>query len=1297
MNVIVTWDGDKIGRMVGRARLADEIEEVRKVGQAIDAGNRAMKAWVENNGGSLIEMGGDEGSAELPASKLSELPKIRAQYASAVGSTVSVGVGTKMSEADRALIAAKLQGGDRIILYTPEVDDIIEKLKKEQSEAEKLSEAYLQPMEKSWKPTVIPGGGGQPQEPQAPDYLQGLEPIDGMPDTIHSPPSVDSAVWRQTSGIRGKKDHLQKLGAIYLGVGTGPSREIHFRGTLDQARGAAQAGQVKFLGYDPRYFDPLRELVPDAPHSYTWALHPHPAGTEIRGYQDPKPQTPFEARRWERERDELVTKIREAGRAMNKPKLAVVPDPIDKAELSGKTRQPQVSEPQDSESGLAKAQPGANDGAHAGFSGAMRPAAPTIQKPKAEGSEHSQGEAALGVAEDAPPPPEATNSASQFEDEFHRAAAEQEGRDGGQPPAPSQDQLRAQVVQVLQALKQQMPVLEQVKQSAPETYQAVMQLTQAVIVMARQMNGDNPGQQGARETSDRAASNAQIEIPLPPEEGEEEESKGEDTKKSEVTFESESEKIKENRKSGKAAKPHDFKAAQWTHSNGHPRCIICGDEERTDGKCRPNLEKAIKSRFTEAAFLHKPTGKVITTGYRHDLDHPDVDMKAFGRGEYEDGFVDRQGKFYDRAQALATVKEKKPNLQLPTEELHSDDLDLPLGGKGTWDPVAQAFRKGEIDLQKMAIKDIQPSENGDYSHMLTPEHRAAGYGLTVSPQDRVKNGNTEKWLRAEVTIDGQPVGGVAGQIHGDRLAIATGLITEAARGQGLGSAAYEALYGHAFHVHGVRQVYGDIHSSMASRVHEKVSGKHGLTYKPSANNSYNEDLDGDDGDTDNRFGPYHYALKAEKTWRSNDGGAVPSANHPDRKAWDRKYGQQVKQTFGHMGELRRVRVKMDQLAHMSSGNVVRAKPRLGMYQRMLAAGDRLPPLVIRRNGQMFDIIDGSHRVAAALSRGLDHHVFDAYELTPKTGLVRKAEDEEKDNWHNCEEHGHCWGTEDTKDFCLLCGETQEELQDDLKKADEDLGGESASAGPRPSHPGGEHVRKALDAMHAEIDHRYNHIHHHAAQQGIDPDDYDTSDHSMVPEHCARCQAFPIEQDEIGRCTSTAATLAKQLGGKVVGYKEAPAAGAQVGEGDGEGGHDFALIGGRYIADWWANSYYGHPDLHDTQDPKQQDTIQQLYGDPKHWVTSYDFEADPNLAHYWEKESPLGKASLATNRAPAQRHHVMLPVGSKKDPGPTAGTREAGKQKVLHPETGKQGWISARAGQVLSEDGHAISARNPKGK
>ena len=57
----------------------------------------------------------------------------------------------------------------------------------------------------------------------------------------------------------------------------------------------------------------------------------------------------------------------------------------------------------------------------------------------------------------------------------------------------------------------------------------------------------------------------------------------------EKEYQEETKLIRENRK--KAKYPHKFKAAKYTWPNGHPRCIICGQEEMIDGECEKPLEK----------------------------------------------------------------------------------------------------------------------------------------------------------------------------------------------------------------------------------------------------------------------------------------------------------------------------------------------------------------------------------------------------------------------------------------------------------------------------------------------------------------------------------------------------------------------------------------------------------------------------------------------------------------------------------------------------------------------------------
>ena len=82
-----------------------------------------------------------------------------------------------------------------------------------------------------------------------------------------------------------------------------------------------------------------------------------------------------------------------------------------------------------------------------------------------------------------------------------------------------------------------------------------------------------------------------------------------------------------------------------------------------------------KHDFKGAAFKHTPTGKIITTGARHELEG--LDHAAFDRGEYQDGFADSQGQFFSRDEALAAVRREgmpEPKNADGTVELHSVDL-----------------------------------------------------------------------------------------------------------------------------------------------------------------------------------------------------------------------------------------------------------------------------------------------------------------------------------------------------------------------------------------------------------------------------------------------------------------------------------------------------------------------------------------------------------------------------------------------------------------------------------------------
>lgn len=59
-------------------------------------------------------------------------------------------------------------------------------------------------------------------------------------------------------------------------------------------------------------------------------------------------------------------------------------------------------------------------------------------------------------------------------------------------------------------------------------------------------------------------------------------------------YEQESERIRRSAERPEAAARHKFREATWTHPNGHPRCRVCGGEERIGGICngKPTREEA---------------------------------------------------------------------------------------------------------------------------------------------------------------------------------------------------------------------------------------------------------------------------------------------------------------------------------------------------------------------------------------------------------------------------------------------------------------------------------------------------------------------------------------------------------------------------------------------------------------------------------------------------------------------------------------------------------------------------------
>ena len=67
----------------------------------------------------------------------------------------------------------------------------------------------------------------------------------------------------------------------------------------------------------------------------------------------------------------------------------------------------------------------------------------------------------------------------------------------------------------------------------------------------------------------------------------------------------ETELINKNKLKPLAEKVHEFKAAKWTHPNGHPRCLICGWEEPVGGVCKMPMSWYGKHKFDDEEAWEK--------------------------------------------------------------------------------------------------------------------------------------------------------------------------------------------------------------------------------------------------------------------------------------------------------------------------------------------------------------------------------------------------------------------------------------------------------------------------------------------------------------------------------------------------------------------------------------------------------------------------------------------------------------------------------------------------------------------
>lgn len=118
-------DADNAGSKVGRAVMSNDPDKVRSIAHIIESGETLIDKWTKEQGGEMISFGGDEARFILPDEAIKNIEELRSQYFKLTGFTLSVGIGSSMTEGEKALIAAKLTGKDKTVTYYKEIEDLI--------------------------------------------------------------------------------------------------------------------------------------------------------------------------------------------------------------------------------------------------------------------------------------------------------------------------------------------------------------------------------------------------------------------------------------------------------------------------------------------------------------------------------------------------------------------------------------------------------------------------------------------------------------------------------------------------------------------------------------------------------------------------------------------------------------------------------------------------------------------------------------------------------------------------------------------------------------------------------------------------------------------------------------------------------------------------------------------------------------------------------------------------------------------------------------------------------------------
>ena len=191
----------------------------------------------------------------------------------------------------------------------------------------------------------------------------------------------------------------------------------------------------------------------------------------------------------------------------------------------------------------------------------------------------------------------------------------------------------------------------------------------------------------------------------------------------------ESRTINERMKTQEAQIPHQFERAKWTSPNGHPRCLICGDEEPEGGECPGLGGREVAKAWDAQRRKDLKEGKI-----KGAFAGPDESFPIAGPEDVKNAW-DLAGHAADpdavRNQIVAIAKE------------HGWESHLPTGGDGLLSPEERAADPRQVAKAHVAEHDrhlasgkvahVQAYDNNKHpGHMTFEEFRKSPHAPKVT-------------------------------------------------------------------------------------------------------------------------------------------------------------------------------------------------------------------------------------------------------------------------------------------------------------------------------------------------------------------------------------------------------------------------------------------------------------------------------------------------------------------------------------------------------------------------------------